>query len=130
MVPTMRPSPKTSILAPTRCGVEPVVDTIVTSAAGSPRSSASATAAKTSWFISLDYTGRDGQEGREGQEGGSFQPISPNSELMNKALFRGLGSCCEGLGKGLRAMWRGEFAAGGADLGESDALGHIEANAG
>ena len=31
-----------------RCGVEPVVDTIVTSAADSPRSSASATAAKTS----------------------------------------------------------------------------------
>jgi hypothetical protein len=32
----MRPSPKTSIFAPTRCGVEPVVATIVTSAAGSP----------------------------------------------------------------------------------------------
>src|SRR6185312_15502434 len=51
----MRPSAKTSILAPTRWGVDPVVDTIVTSAAGSPRSSASATAAKTSRFISVDY---------------------------------------------------------------------------
>ena len=30
----MRPSAKTSILAPTRCGVDPVVETIVTSAAG------------------------------------------------------------------------------------------------
>jgi hypothetical protein len=51
MVPTIRPSPKTSIFAPTRCGVDPVVATIVTSAAGSPRSSASATAAKTSRFM-------------------------------------------------------------------------------
>src|SRR5688572_27418555 len=48
----MRPSPKTSILAPTRCGVEPFDDTIVTSAASSPRESASPSAAKTSWFIS------------------------------------------------------------------------------
>src|SRR5262245_1661705 len=52
----MRPSPKTSILAPTRCGVDPVVETIVTSAASSPRSSASATAENTSWFIGYrDY---------------------------------------------------------------------------
>src|ERR1051325_9801654 len=51
----MRPSPNTSIFAPTRCGVDPVVDTIVTSAADSPRSSASATAANTSWFIWRDY---------------------------------------------------------------------------
>jgi hypothetical protein len=51
MVPTVRPSRNTSILAPTRCGVEPVVDTIVTRAAGSPRSRASATAAKTSRFM-------------------------------------------------------------------------------
>src|SRR5437773_4197217 len=55
MVPTVRPSANTSILAPTRWGVDPVVDTIVTSAAGSPRSSASETAAKTSRFISDDY---------------------------------------------------------------------------
>src|SRR5580704_19180751 len=53
MVPTIRPSAKTSIFAPTRCGVDPRVETTVTSAAGSPRSSASATAAKTSWFISI-----------------------------------------------------------------------------
>ena len=34
MVPTIRPSANTSILAPTRCGVEPMVETIVTRAAG------------------------------------------------------------------------------------------------
>src|SRR5689334_2355367 len=58
MVPTVRPSLYTSIFAPTRCGVDPVVDTIVTSAAGSPFAIASDTAAKTSLFISRDYTGR------------------------------------------------------------------------
>ena len=55
-----RPSANTSILAPMRCGVEPVVATIVTSAAGSPRSSASATAANTSWFISAIIRGMPG----------------------------------------------------------------------
>src|SRR5215467_13029788 len=78
MVPTIRPSPKTSILAPTRWGVEPRADTIVTSAAGSPRSSASATAAKTSWFThriiraqqaGRARTGRKGREGRKGRKG-------------------------------------------------------------
>ena len=49
MVPTVRPSGNTSIFAPTRCGVEPLADTIVTSAASSPRSSAFVSASKTSW---------------------------------------------------------------------------------
>jgi hypothetical protein len=49
-VPTVRPSANTSIFAPTRCGVEPVDAVIVTSATSSPRWSASASAAKTSWF--------------------------------------------------------------------------------
>src|SRR5438309_9332415 len=71
MVPTIRPSEYTSILAPTRCGVEPVVETIVTSAAGSPRSSAADTAAKTSRFICGDYrSGRPGGPGRSGGPGG------------------------------------------------------------
>src|SRR3954471_704759 len=76
MVPTMRPSPNTSILAPTRCGVDPVVATMVTSAAGSPRSSAAATAAKTSRFMQRRLygaaggeEGQGGQEGEEGQDG-------------------------------------------------------------
>src|SRR5437667_10540575 len=60
MVPTMRPSAKTSIFAPIRCGVDPVVDTIVTSAAGSPRSSASVTAANTSRFIDSIIRGGTG----------------------------------------------------------------------
>src|SRR5215471_2599840 len=51
IVPTIRPSGKTSILAPVRCGVEPLARTIVTSAAGSPRSSADAAAGRTSSFI-------------------------------------------------------------------------------
>src|SRR5580765_6992253 len=72
----MRPSANTSILAPTRWGVEPVVATIVTSAAASPRSSAAVTAAKTSWFIPYgDYRAgdKDGSsrchEGHEDHEG-------------------------------------------------------------
>src|SRR4051812_5078275 len=75
MVPTMRPSAKTSILAPTRCGVDPVVETMVTSAAGSPRSSASVTAEKTSWFteaiIAADANpgGQAGSAGRAGRAG-------------------------------------------------------------
>src|SRR6185436_7333318 len=52
----MRPSANTSIFAPTRCGVDPVVETMVTRAAGSPRSSAAATAAKTSRFIFRKYS--------------------------------------------------------------------------
>ena len=55
MVPTVRPSGKTSILAPTRCGVEPLADTMVTSAASSPRSSACVSASKTSWDMYGDY---------------------------------------------------------------------------
>src|SRR5436190_24032272 len=47
----MRPSAKTSILAPTRCGVEPLARTMVTSALGSPRSRAAAAAGRTSSFI-------------------------------------------------------------------------------
>src|SRR5260221_14643980 len=51
MVPTIRPSANTSIFAPTRCGVEPVARTMVTSALGSPRSSAAAAAGRTASFI-------------------------------------------------------------------------------
>jgi hypothetical protein len=47
----VRPSAKTSIFAPTRCGVEPVEEVIVTSATSSPRWSASDSAANTSWFM-------------------------------------------------------------------------------
>jgi hypothetical protein len=50
MVPTVRPSANTSIFAPARCGVEPLARTTVTSAAASPRASASAAAARTSSF--------------------------------------------------------------------------------
>src|SRR5688572_31148052 len=46
----VRPSAKTSIFAPTRCGVEPLARTIVTSALGSPRSSAAAAAGRTASF--------------------------------------------------------------------------------
>jgi len=42
---------------------------IVTRAAGSPRSRASATAAKTSWFICSDYTRLEGGKGRKGGSG-------------------------------------------------------------
>ena len=48
MVPIVRPSGNTSILAPARCGVDPFDRTTVTSATGSPRRSASAAAARTS----------------------------------------------------------------------------------
>src|SRR5512132_2787493 len=53
MVPTIRPSAKTSIFAPARCGVDPLERTIVTSAAGSPRSSAAAAAGRTSSFMTV-----------------------------------------------------------------------------
>src|SRR5689334_24262865 len=59
MVPTIRPSAKTSIFAPVRCGVDPVERTIVTSAAGSPRSSAAAAAGRTSSFIGLECSNQD-----------------------------------------------------------------------
>src|SRR5688572_3292065 len=55
MVPTVRPSGNTSILAPTRCGVDPFAETIVTSAASSPRSSACVRASNTSWDMWGDY---------------------------------------------------------------------------
>src|SRR5262245_18491478 len=138
MVPTRRPSPNTSILAPTRCGVEPVVETMVTSAAGSPRSSASATAAKTSWFICSDYTGLEGVEGLEGQEGQEgreavltlqplppFQPIPPFlplSELMHQTLFHGLSPGHERLGNCRGAVGGGQLPARRADAGKGDAL--------
>ena len=76
MVPTMRPSPKTSILAPTRCGVEPVVETIVTSAAASPRFERGRHGSK-DFAIPLaiirgggaEGGGRDGLDGQDGQDG-------------------------------------------------------------
>src|SRR6266566_7264486 len=59
MVPEIRPSGYTSILAPTRCGVEPCAATMVTSATSSPRSSAFTSSVRTSWLIGLSYrTGR------------------------------------------------------------------------
>ena len=97
----MRPSAKTSIFAPTRCGVEPVVDTIVTSAAGSPRSSASATAAKTSWFICCDYTrvgsagqrevggrGRSASRSRDSPRCRSVQLARPRSARCRRGTLR------------------------------------------
>src|SRR5207253_8453825 len=53
----------------TRCGVEPCVATMVTSAAASPRSSASATAANTSRFTLQLYEGGKGRKGRRGGKG-------------------------------------------------------------
>src|SRR5215472_17636433 len=54
-----------------RCGVEPVVETIVTSAAGSPFSRAADTAANTSLFTSDDYSeGGRGRKGRRGRRAG------------------------------------------------------------
>src|SRR5215471_14037844 len=111
MVPTRRPSPNTSILAPTRCGVEPVVDTMVTSAAGSPRSSASATAAKTSWFICCDYKGAP-------------------SELVHQTLFHGLCSSHEGFGNCRGAVGGSQLPAGRADAGKGDALRYLKRHAG
>src|SRR4051812_19780347 len=59
MVPDIRPSGYTSILAPTRCGVDPCAATMVTSATSSPRSSALTSSLRTSWLIHLSYrTGR------------------------------------------------------------------------
>src|SRR5437867_3351730 len=51
----MRPSGYTSILAPTRCGVDPCAATMVTSATSSPRSSALTSSLRTSWLIRLSY---------------------------------------------------------------------------
>src|SRR4051812_1782316 len=121
MVPTVRPSPNTSIFAPTRWGVEPVVETIVTSAAGSPRSSAAATAAKTSRFTRDDYTG---QEGRERRRAGpifippilSLKPILPSSVQI--ALLQRLGSGDKRLVDNFRTVRRCQFAGFGVDVGE------------
>src|SRR5262249_46289762 len=92
------------IFAPTRCGVEPVVETIVTSAAASPRSSASATAAKTSWFTVADYTRLP----------------------MQVADRRRLGARQERFVEGLGAGGRGEVAGQRIDRHERDALRHVE----
>src|SRR6185295_20250353 len=107
MVPTMRPSPKTSIFAPTRCGVEPCVATIVTSAAGSPRSSASATAANTSRFTRRLYAALF----VPGAEQGRLRPVD------------------ERLGDDPEAVGRGQLARIAVDIGEDDPLGHSESHA-
>src|SRR4051812_40163777 len=101
----MRPSPKTSIFAPTRCAVDPVVATIVTSAAGSPRSSASATAAKTSRFICVDYTVRPGR------------PPDLSMQIAGLARF---GAGEERLVDHLGAVRAGELASLGVDVHEGD----------
>src|SRR5438874_11768406 len=55
MVPEILPSGYTSILAPTRCGVEPCAATMVTSATSSPRSSALTSSVRTSCDIRVSY---------------------------------------------------------------------------
>src|SRR5215831_1892520 len=132
MVPTIRPSPKTSILAPTRCGVEPRAEMIVTSAAGSPRSSASATAAKTSWFtdaiIRAGWAGGAGRAGRE--EIPSSEPRVPSPEprasMVQVADFLRLGAGEERGAGDAGARWRGQPARREVDVHERDALGHLE----
>src|SRR5262245_18741344 len=119
MVPTMRPSPKTSIFAPTRCGVEPVVDTMVTSAASSPRSSASATAANTSWFILERLYG-----------GRSPEAFALQRSAVQIAGGGRLGPDEEGFVERLRAERRGELAGQRIDADERDPLRHLERNAG
>src|SRR4051794_17494364 len=112
----MRPSPKTSIFAPTRWGVEPTVETIVTSAAASPRSSAAATAAKTSWFIDRDYSDTLG--------------FSRASVSVHIARGERLGAGQERFTDHPRAERAGEFAGVRIDLDPVDALGHVEGDAG
>src|SRR5437763_16146676 len=123
MVPTVRPSLYTSIFAPTRCGVEPVVDTIVTSAAGSPFSRASETAAKTSWFTDSDYS-----EALPSCRAGRSRPCGPGGPV-DLARVRRLGARDERFVDDLRARRRREFAALRADRDEADAVGHVERHA-
>src|SRR3954463_15087031 len=122
MVPTMRPSPNTSILAPTRCGVEPVVATMVTSAAGSPRSSAAATAAKTSRFINGNYSACIAG-GRNCNPTSCHPPILQfvRSSVQLADLVR-LAAGDERLGDDLRAVRRRELAGLRVDIGEDDAV--------
>src|SRR4051794_7814104 len=122
MVPTSRPSPKTSIFAPTRCGVDPVVETMVTSAAGSPRSSASATAANTSRFISGDYTGRTTPAAQDWR--------GPSRSAVQIADFVRFGALEERLADHFRTLWAGELAGLGIDVHEGDAGRRLERNAG
>src|SRR6202140_161204 len=108
MVPTIRPSPNTSILAPTRCGVDPCVATIVTSAAGSPRSSASATAAKTSWFMPSELY---------------------ESKAVEPAPRDGFGPGPERLVEHTRASGGGELAGVRVDVREAHLVGDLEPDA-
>src|SRR6187200_119715 len=113
----MRPSAKTSIFAPTRCGVEPVVEMMVTSAAGSPRSSASATAANTSRFtLCRLYVGR--------------VLLDAPASAMQIALLGGFGSSQERFPEAFRAVRRDEFARLRIDVREGDALRHVERDTG
>src|SRR5437867_7464115 len=121
MVPTIRPSAKTSILAPTRCGVEPVVETIVTSAAGSPRSRAAATAAKTSRFTRTIIGGPGGS-------GGS--PLDLPDLPMDVADLIRLRACDEGLVDDFGAVRRRDLTVVGVDVREGEPFGHIERHAG
>src|SRR6186713_674072 len=99
----MRPSAKTSIFAPTRCGVEPVVETMVTSAAGSPRSSASETAANTSRFTLVII-----------------------ESAMEIAHLSRLCSTQEGFLEAFRAARRHQLAGVRIDVREGDAFWHVE----
>src|SRR6476469_8844729 len=94
-----------------RCGVEPVVDTIVTSAAGSPRSSASVTAAKTSWFT--DAIIRAGGAGGAGRAGWLFllAALRRHRALDERGADRH------------RAGGGRQFACCSVDVGERDSLG-------
>src|SRR5688572_24169687 len=120
MVPTRRPSAKTSIFAPTRWGVDPRVETIVTRAAASPRSSASATAAKTSRF-----TGRLYGAGGAGGAGRAVVALV-GSELMEGAVLRGLCALDKHFGHHLRAGGRHQLAGCRVDVGHRDALRRFE----
>src|SRR5206468_10886897 len=133
MVPTIRPSPNTSIFAPIRCGVDPVVETIVTSAAGSPRSSASVTAANTSRFIDSIIRGGGGGMGRIGGMGRRWagarlsRPSCPSCLVAVQFAELGrLGAGEERFPEWMRTAGRGELAGIGIDLDERDSVRCVE----
>ena len=119
----MRPSPKTSILAPTRCGVEPVVETMVTSAAGSP---------------ALERLGDGGEDflvhlalyAIMDQSRGDRRPAAPPSRQAPASEADGrsqswvrLGAGQERLRDGARAAGAGELAGVGVDVDEGEPSG-------
>src|SRR5205814_7467033 len=113
MVPTVRPSANTSILAPTRWGVEPCADTIVTSAASSPRSSASVSAVKTSCDMKLNYSRLKGL-------------LLSITSIGAARSLRGLGPGQERLVDHARATGHGQQSRAAVDVGEADVRRHVE----